>query len=221
MVMYLGSEKSGIRLADYTGALFRVGEGHFNDGDFGPLKGKTDELFSVLFHRRFTPPRLSFSETTAYPANALSASNMAAKLVISSLADVRNTLFMSGLTPFPESHWATLGTAMRKNALIHARIAGHRARGPFKHFWGEAGRFAGTEARPYSLFLACGVPFEVVDRPQGPGYTFLDTVDARAVGPHLGTKPASHCIVRTPLGPTQPSFRVVPEDPGGSVPISG
>jgi hypothetical protein len=60
-----------------------------------------DELFSVLFHRRFADPQRCYSETTAFPADRLSAANMAAKLVISTLADVRHTMFMSGLTPFP------------------------------------------------------------------------------------------------------------------------
>ena len=101
MVMYLGSEKAGIRFRDYHRAPLRVGELMFDDHSFGPVKGKTDELFSVLFHRRLIEPELAFSETTAYPADRLSAANMAAKLVISTLADVRTTMFMSGLTPFP------------------------------------------------------------------------------------------------------------------------
>ena len=91
----------------------------FSDASFAPVKGKTDELFSVLFHRRFARPDLAYSETTAYPANALSATNMAAKLVISTIADVRHTMFMSGLTPFPREHWAVLGPAMRTQARLH------------------------------------------------------------------------------------------------------
>jgi hypothetical protein len=101
---------------------------------------------------------------------------------------------------------------MRKNAVIHARIAGHRPRGPFKHFWGEAGRFAGTEATPYSLFLACGVPFEVVERPRAAGYAFLDNVDARALAPRLAGRPASHCVVRNSVTSAGADFRVVPEE---------
>ena len=56
MVMYLGAEKAGIRLADYSGVPIRVGEYMFDDRSFGTVKGKTDELFSVLFHRRFCFP---------------------------------------------------------------------------------------------------------------------------------------------------------------------
>ena len=64
MVMYLGAEKAGIRLADYHRSPFRVGELMFADTSFGPVKGKTDELFSVLFHRRFVGPENAWSETT-------------------------------------------------------------------------------------------------------------------------------------------------------------
>ena len=80
---------------------------------------------------------------------------MAAKLVISTLADVRQTMFMSGLTPFPREHWGVLAPAMREQARLHAGIAGHRPRGPFKHFWGEAQRLVGHD-HPFSLWLAAG-----------------------------------------------------------------
>jgi hypothetical protein len=164
MVMYLGAEKAGIRLADYRDVPFRVGELMFDDRSFAPVKGKTDELFSALFHRRFARPELAFSETTAFPSDKLSARNMAAKLAVSTLADVRNTMFMSGLTPFPRSHWETLGPAMRKQAAIHRRIAGHVPQGPFQHCWDEHSRMVG-EDKPQSLFLASGIPFEVSPAP--------------------------------------------------------
>lgn len=181
MVMYLGAEKAGIRLEDYRGVPLRVGELMFDDGSFGRVKGKTDELFSVLFHRRFVKPELAYSETTAYPANALSAQNMAAKLCISTIADVRNTMFMSGLTPFPKAHWATLAPAMKYQATLHERIAGHRPAGPIKLFWGEHSRMVGDD-NPFSLPLALGIPFEVTERPASQGWTFLSDADAAAVG---------------------------------------
>jgi hypothetical protein len=180
MVMYLGAEKAGIRLKDYADVPFRVGELMFDDRSFDPVKGKTDELFSALMHRRFARPELAHSETTAFPADKLSARNMAAKLVVSTLADVRNSMFMSGVTPFPRSHWETLAPAMKTQAALHARLAGHKPRGPFKHFWGERSRMVGDD-RPFSLFLACGVPFEITDKPAGDGWTFLSDFDARAV----------------------------------------
>ncbi len=180
MVMFLGSERAGIRLPDYTGVPMRVGELMFDDRSFNQVRGKTNELFSALMHRRFTPPELAFSENTAWPPNDLSAPNMAAKLCISTLGDIRNTMFMSGLTPFPRTHWDVLGPAMKHNAEIHQKLHGHVPRGPFKHFWGERSRCVGDD-QPYSLFLALGVPFEVTDTLAADGWTFLSDFDVQAV----------------------------------------
>jgi hypothetical protein len=180
MAMYLGAEKAGIRLRDYRRSLFRAGELMFDDRSFGTVKGKTDELFSVLFHRRFAAPERAFSETTAYPANQLSAQNLAAKLAISTLGDVRQTMFMSGLTPFPRSHWDILGPAIKSQTAIHRGIAGHRPVGPFKHYWGEHQRLVGDDL-PFSLWLAAGVPFEVVEDLPHAGWTFLSDFDAEAL----------------------------------------
>jgi hypothetical protein len=135
---------------------------------------------------------------------------MAAKLAISTISDVRNTMFMSGLTPFPRAHWATLAPAMMRNAEIHAVIAGHRLRGPFKHYWGEASRWVG-EDNPYSLFLAAGIPFEVTETPASDGWTFLSDFDARAIAAS-GPKPSgTHLIQRTGAGNPHPDSRAVPE----------
>ena len=180
MVMYLGSEKAGIALDRFRQVPFRVGELMFNDKSFDRVKGKTDELFSSLFHRRFTRPDLAYSETTAYPADQLSANNMAAKLSVSLISDVRHTMFMSGLKPFPVTHWQVLGPAMKKSAGFHEKLAGHRPQGPFKHYWGWDSRLVG-EDKPFSLFLALGIPFEVVDELPADGWIFLSDEDARAV----------------------------------------
>ncbi len=102
---------------------------------------------------------------------------MAAKLVISTIADVRHTMFMSGLTPFPREHWAVLGPAMRAQARLHDELAGHKPHGPLKHFWGEAQRCVGDD-RPFSLWLAMGVPFEVVGSLPKEGSVFLSDFDA-------------------------------------------
>ena len=210
MVMYLGAEKAGIRLKDYRAVPFRVGELMFDDRSFAPVKGKTDELFSALFHRRFVRPDHAFSETTAYPSDKLSAANMAAKLVISMLADVRHTMFMSGLTPFPREHWDVLSPAMRQQARLHAEIAGHQPRGPFKHFWGEAQRWVGDD-RPFSLWLAAGVPFEVVESPAKTGWTFLSDFDARELGVQVtGTQPQIVC--RASAASRPPGTEVVEEN---------
>ncbi len=180
MVMYFGAEKAGIALDKYRDVPFRVGEMMFSDKDFGTIKGKTDELYSALFHMRFIKPELAYSESTAYPQDALSAKNMAAKLCVSLFTDVRNTMFMSGIQPFPVPYWKTLAPAMKKSADIHEEIAGFKPVGPFKHFWGWESRLVGKD-KPFSLFLASGIPFEVVDGLSEDGWIFLSNEDARAV----------------------------------------
>ncbi len=194
MVMVMGSEKAGIRLSDYSDALFRVGEFMFNDVGFNPVKGKTDELFSVLFHRRFCAPERSYSESTAFPADQLSARNMAAKLVISTIADVRNTMFMSGLTPFPRAHWSTLKDAIQLRQRLSALTAGHRLAGPLKHYWGMASRYT-SDDNAFSLFLAMGIPFEVTAEPRD-GWTFLSQADAQHLSTQMGSVPGAHLVYR-------------------------
>jgi len=199
MVMYLGSEKAGIALDKYRDVLFRVGEEHFNDKSFGTVKGKTDELFSSLFHRRFAKPELAFSESTSYPADALSAKNMAAKLNVSLISDVRNTMFMSGLPPLPVDRWSVLGPAMKKNAELHSQIAGHKPRGPFRHFYGWDSRLVGID-RPFSLFLASGIPFEVVDELTPDGWVFLSDEDAKGVSQGRIKAERKNVVVRNSAG---------------------
>jgi hypothetical protein len=211
MIMYFGAEKAGIRLSDYADSPFRVGELMFNDASFAPVKGKTNELYSCLFHRRYAKPDLAFSETTAFPADQLSAPNMAAKLAVSTIADVRNTMYMSGITPFPVSHWDTLAPAMKKHVAIHERLAGHKPAGPFKHYWGEASRYIGDD-NPYSLFLATGVPFEVVDEPGADGWTFLSEWDARDVTEGALASPGTTFVTRTAPTSASSTLRAIPEE---------
>jgi hypothetical protein len=211
MVMYLGSEKAGIELDRYREVPFRVGEFMFDDRSFGSIKGKTDELFSVLFHRRFARPELAFSETTAFPADGLSAENLAAKLHISTLTDVRNTLFMSGLLPYPFAYWEVLAPVIRKSAAIHELLAGHRPAGPFRHFWGWDNRLVGTD-RPFSLFLASGIPFEVTEDLTADGWIFLSDEDARAVSEGRLKARASNLVIRKESGLAGSPFRTLDED---------
>jgi hypothetical protein len=199
MIMYLGAEKAGIALDKFRNVPFRVGELMFSDREFNRIKGKTDELFSSLFHRRFAAPELAFSETTAFPAHSLSANNMAAKLAVSLISDVRKTMFMSGLKPFPIGHWETLGPAMRKSALIHEKIAGHQPQGPFKHFWGMDSRLVGKD-RPFSLFLASGIPFQVVEDIPADGWVFLSNEDAKAAAKGRILEKGRNLVVRPEAG---------------------
>ena len=196
MVMFMGSERSGIRLDDYSGHLFRVGEMMFNDYWFEQPRNKARELFSSLFHRRFCDPGRTFSETTGYPIAKLSPKNMAAKLTVSTLADVRNTMFMSGLPMIPSSYWPILAPRMKKEAELHRRIAGRKPTGPFKHFWGMADRYMrGDEA--FCLFLLTGVPFEVCGSLARDGWTFLGDASAAEMERGALVSPGTVCFARS------------------------
>jgi hypothetical protein len=210
MVMYLGSEKAGIALDRYGQVPFRVGELMFNDERFGKIKGKTDELFSVLFHRRFVKPELAYSETTVFPEAALSAENMAAKLNITLMADVRHTLFMSGINPIPLHYWPILKPAMQKSAALHEEVAGHQPAGPFKHFWGWDNRLVG-EDKPFSLFLTTGVPFGVTEDMTSDGWYFLSDEDAVALAEGRLEGGGQHHIVRPGAGVSGERFTVLEE----------
>jgi len=89
-------------------------------------------------------------------------------------------MMMSGLEPFPFTHWETLAPTMKKAAEMHQKIAGQKPTGPFKHFWGESSRMVGND-KPFSLFLASGIPFEVTEKPASDGWTFLSDFDAEDV----------------------------------------
>ncbi|MCF0234966.1 MAG: hypothetical protein HUK22_08335 [Thermoguttaceae bacterium] len=195
MVMYMGAERGGIRLDAYRDALFRVGEGGFSDAWYSAVKFKTIELFSVLLHRRFATPGRSFSETTVYPAGTLSAENMASKLSISTIADVRNTCFMSGNRPIPPEHFSVLAPRMAREKSLHEKLLGQKPTGPFKHFYGKAARYLGGE-NAFSLFLALGVPFEVCDEIPADGWTFLSDADAAEMERGELTSPGSKCFAR-------------------------
>ena len=69
---------------------------------------------------------------------------------------------------------------MRREKEIHAKLMGQKPFGPFKHFYGTSARYCASD-NAYSLFLACGVPFEVCDEIPEDGWTFLADADALAV----------------------------------------
>lgn len=163
MIMYLGAEKAGIKLSDVGGITLRVGEGHFDDSSFASPKGWTNELFSVLFHRRFIDPENAWSETTSFPATSLSVENLVAKLNISTITDVRHTVFMSGVQTYPAHYWDSIRPAIKKQQILHEKVRGCKPCGPFKHYWGLRSRYVGLDA-PFSLWLALGVPFEVISK---------------------------------------------------------
>ena len=93
--------------------IFRVGEGHFDDRAFTAPDGEDDIARSVMTHRALIgDDRLCFSETTVYPANALSPANWIRKMELEISLGLRSLYLMSGTWFFTDPYW---------DALIDAR----------------------------------------------------------------------------------------------------
>lgn len=203
MVMGMGSERAGVRLDAYRNKLLRVGEWMFTDDQYNSTKNKTIELFSSLFHTRFSTPGRLFSETSI--VRPLSAENLSSKLAVATLSEVRNTMFFC---PIPPEYWTILAPRMKQEARFHKQILNQKAQGPFKHFWGTDDRYmAGYDA--YSLFLALGVPFEVCDTLPKDGWTFLGSASADAMESGRLESPGTKCIAR--IGSQSGRFTEIPE----------
>ncbi len=84
---------------------------------------------------------------------------------------------------------------MKKSAQIHEEIAGLKPRGPFKHFWGWDSRMVGKD-KPFSLFLASGIPFEVIDGITENGWIFLSNEDANSIVEGRVASKSNNLVVR-------------------------
>ncbi len=118
MVMINGDRRHGIdlkriRAAMPTGLRYRVGEGHFSDASFLSPSAKPDILRSIGNHLALIgDPSLCYSETTVFPANALSPENLIAKAELEIDAGLRNLYLMSGTWLLTEPYWDALEKAL-------------------------------------------------------------------------------------------------------------
>ena len=110
------------------------------------------------------------------------------------------------------NHRASVRLAkLAKQARVHARLAGHTPRGPFKHYWGEAQRYVGDD-QPYSLFLAAGMPFETVEALPDDGWTFLADFDARDLDAQALKPGRGGIVTRRTLAAMPEASRAIEED---------
>ncbi len=117
MLMHNGDRRHGLDIARmkaaFPNALFRVGEGHFSDGDFlHPLARPAIETSIRKQLRLIGSSEHAFSETTTYPVGALSPQNFIEKIRLEIRAGLRNIFLMSGNVLLTEPYW---------RALIHAQ----------------------------------------------------------------------------------------------------
>ena len=116
MVMHNGDRRHGVDIARikerYPNALFRVGEGHFEDASFTHPAGKDSLAHSIRSHLcAIGSTEKAFSESTVYPENALSPENFVQKLRLEISLGLRNLFLMSGLFFLDEPYWQAIAAA--------------------------------------------------------------------------------------------------------------
>ena len=117
MVMHNGDRRHGIDIPRirkaFPDALFRVGEGHFDNGSFlHPMCRPSIETCIKKHLSLIGSVENAFSETTTYPVGALSPENWVEKMRWEISCGLRNLFLMSGNVFLTDPYW---------EALINAR----------------------------------------------------------------------------------------------------
>ncbi len=116
MVMHNGGRNHGISIPDIKmavpGCLFRVGELHFDDASYTAPGGRESLSASVKNHLALIGDNPAFSESTVFPAAALSPENWIDKLRLEITLGLRNIFLMSGTWFFTDPYWLALQRAL-------------------------------------------------------------------------------------------------------------
>lgn len=113
MVMHNGDRRHGLDILGikkaFPNALFRVGEGHFDDGSFTHPACRPSMETSIRKHLALIGSvENAFSETTTYPVGALSPANYVEKMRLEIGCGLRNLYLMSGNVFLTEPYWEAL-----------------------------------------------------------------------------------------------------------------
>ncbi len=116
MVMHNGGPNHGISIPDIRsavpGCMFRVGEAHFGDQDYGAPGGRESLAQSVRTHLSLIGENPAYSESTVFPENALSPENWIDKIKLEIRLGLRNIFLMSGTYFFSDRYWEALAGAL-------------------------------------------------------------------------------------------------------------
>lgn len=119
MVMHNGDRRHGISIPDIKKAvpdcMFRVGELHFDDQRYTAPGGQDSLAASVRAHLALIGENEAYSESTVFPAAALSPENLLHKIHLELSLGLRNIFLMSGSWFLSEPYWEML--AREKDAL--------------------------------------------------------------------------------------------------------
>ena len=112
MVMHNGDRRHGISIPDIRravpGCMFRVGELHFNDASYATPKGQESLASSVRAHMALIGDNPVYSESTVFPAEALSPENLLHRIRLELSLGLRNIFLMSGTWYLSEPYWNLL-----------------------------------------------------------------------------------------------------------------
>ncbi len=117
MVMHCGGRRHGIDIPrirrELPDVFFRVGEGHFSDGEFNRT-GALDAInASIHTHMALVGDEARcYSESTVFPAKALSPENLIRKIDNEIRAGLRNIYIMSGTWFITPEYWEALAKAL-------------------------------------------------------------------------------------------------------------
>ena len=112
MVMHNGDERHGISIPDIKKAvpdcLFRVGEMFFNDETYSKEKYRDMLKAGVKKHLALIGENSAYSETTVFPAAAMSTENFLHRMHTEIELGLRNIFLMSGTWFYTEPYWNTI-----------------------------------------------------------------------------------------------------------------
>lgn len=116
MVMFTGGRKHGISIPDIKKAvpdcIFRVGEYHFDDTKYGRPGAKEALSAGVREHLALIGENTAYSESTVFPAAALSPENLIDKIRLELSIGLRNIFLMSGSWFLSEHYWKKLSESL-------------------------------------------------------------------------------------------------------------
>lgn len=116
MVMHNGGPEHGISIPDIRaavpGCLFRVGELHFTDESYAAPEGQASLAASVKNHLALIGDNPAYSETTVFPAAAMSPENWLHRMRLEISLGLRNLFLMSGTWFYSEPYWRALADAL-------------------------------------------------------------------------------------------------------------
>lgn len=119
MVMHNGDRRHGISIPDIRravpGCMFRVGELHFDDASYSTAQGQKSLAASVRTHMALIGDNPVYSESTVFPAAALSPENLIHRIRLELSLGLRNIFLMSGTWYLSEPYWNAL--AKNRSAL--------------------------------------------------------------------------------------------------------